>query len=145
MQLSYNGIKLLKELEGFRDEAYQDSAGVWTIGFGTTRIDDKPVEPGMKCSEQEAEQWLAHDVAWASTAVNQLVKQPLRQNMYDALVCFVYNIGRTAFEGSSLLRYLNQGRLVLASEEFTKWVYAGGKVNKGLLNRRIKEQKLFRS
>ena len=54
MQLSYNGLEALKEHEGFRDKAYLDTGGVWTIGYGTTKCSGVPVEAGQTCTNQEA-------------------------------------------------------------------------------------------
>lgn len=143
MKISYNGIQFLKAREGFKAEAYMDSAGVWTIGYGTIRINGIPVEPGQKITEQEAEAALEADLAWAQTAVNQAVKVRLTQNMFDALVSLVYNIGVGAFTDSTLLRLLNQGKYQEAAEQFHRWKFAGGKVIPGLVNRRRLEFDLF--
>lgn len=143
MQISYNGINTLKEYEGFRAKAYLDSAGVPTIGFGTIKIDGKPVELGMECTKEQAEQWLYKDLAWAQTSVNQMVRVQLAQNQYDALVSFVYNEGQTQFSKSTLLRKLNLQDYIGAAKEFDKWVYAGGAVVKGLVTRRRLERDMF--
>lgn len=143
MQISYKGKELLKELEGFRQHAYLDTGGVWTIGYGTTKIDGKPVEAGQTITEKEAQQWLDSDLAWAQTAVNKLIKVKLTQNMFDALTSFVYNIGENAFARSTLLQLLNTGQYAAASQQFKRWVYDNKKVVKGLVTRRMKEQALF--
>ncbi len=145
MQISYNGIKLLTELEGFEDKAYLDTGGVWTIGYGTTKINGKPVEAGLTCSEAEARQWLSEDLAWAQTAVNKLVKVPLTQGMFDALVSFVYNIGEDAFRNSTLLKLLNFKQYAEAAKQFDRWKFDNGKEIKGLVNRRKRERSLFES
>lgn len=145
MILSYNGGKLLKELEGFKNEAYLDTGGVWTIGYGTTRIDDKPVEPGMTCTEELAQVWLQTDLAWAQTAVNQLVKVPLKQTQYDALVSFVYNIGENAFSKSTMLKLLNGALYGDAAKQFDRWVFDNGVKVNGLVNRRKRERQVFES
>ena len=118
MQISYNGLQLLKELEGFRKEAYLDTGGVWTIGYGTTRVEGKPVEAGLTCSEAQAQEWLSQDISWAQTAINKLVKVPLKQGMFDALVSFVYNVGEDQFRRSTLLRLLNLKQYVEAGKQF---------------------------
>lgn len=143
MQISFNGLQFLKDGEGFRKEAYKDTGGVWTIGYGTIKWLGKPVEQGMTMTEKEAELALQADLAWAQTAVNKLVKAPLSQNMFDALVSFVYNIGENAFMKSTLLRKLNARDYKGAAQEFLRWKFDNGKEIQGLLNRRIKEKALF--
>ena len=145
MQISFNGIAFLKEREGYKDKAYKDTGGVWTIGYGTTKVDGRPVEAGMTCTEKQATQWLTDDLAQAQTAVNKLVKVPLKQNQFDALVSFVYSIGDHAFSRSTLLRLLNAGQYAKAAAEFDKWIYDNGKVVKGLQLRRNYERSLFSS
>lgn len=144
MQISFNGINFLKDLEGYRDTAYLDTAGIPTIGYGTIRIDGKPVELGMTCTEPQAVLWLTADLAQAQTAVNKLVTVPLTQNQYDALVSFVYNVGVHAFATSTLRRLLNT-KDPHTSDEFDRWVYSGGHVTKGLVARRRSEKSLFES
>lgn len=143
MQISQRGIDALKEHEGLRTRAYRDVAGVWTIGYGTIKIKGKPVEAGMTCTLQEAEEWLRDDLAWAQTAVNRLVKVGLTQSMYDALVSFVYNVGESAFARSTMLRKLNTGDYAGAAEQFDRWIFAGGKPVRGLVNRRRVERSMF--
>jgi len=143
MQISFNGIKSLKELEGFRKDAYKDTGGVWTIGYGTIMLNGRPVEQGMSITDPEAEVALQADLAWAQTAVNQLVRVPLKQSMYDALVSFVYNVGMNAFSKSTMLRKLNLKDYAGASKEFSRWVYDNGKEIKGLVARRRIEQSMF--
>ncbi len=143
MKISYNGVQFLKQWEGFKAEAYKETGGVWTIGYGTTKWLGKPVEQGMTITEKEAELALQVDLAWAQTAVNQLVRVSLTQNMFDALVSFVYNVGETAFSKSTLLRLLNQGNYTEVSKQFERWKFDNGKVVKGLLARREAERALF--
>lgn len=143
MQISVNGIERLKNREGCELKAYKDTGGVWTIGYGTIKVDGKPVVQNMTCSEQEASVWLTADLAWAQTAVNKSVRVKLTQNMYDALVSFVYNIGEDAFYKSTMLRKLNTGDYEGAAAEFDRWVYDNGKVIKGLVARRDGEQSQF--
>jgi lysozyme len=145
MQISYNGLELLKQLEGFRKDAYLDTVGVWTIGYGTTRVDGKPVEAGLTCTEAQAQEWLSQDISWAQTAVNKLVKVPLKQGMFDALVSFVYNVGEDQFRRSTLLRLLNLKQHVEAGKQLLRWKYDNGKVVNGLINRRIKELAMYNS
>lgn len=143
MQISFKGIEAIKGFEGFRKEAYRDTGGVWTIGYGTTHYQGKPVEAGQTVTEQEAKEALVADLAWAQTAVNQLVKKPLNQRMFDALVSFTYNVGAEAFRKSTLLKLLNEGKYREASNEFTRWKYDNGNIVPGLLKRRLVEQAMF--
>jgi len=143
MQISHVGIEAVKEHEGCRTVAYRDTGGVWTMGYGTIRIDGLPVEEGMTCTLQQATQWLTDDLSWAQTAVNQQVKVPLKQNQFDALVSFVYNVGRNAFAKSTLLRLLNQGDYAGAAKQFDRWVFDNGVVQRGLLARRRVEREMF--
>ncbi len=149
MQLSHVGLQFLKEREGLPGgkpalKAYKDSAGIWTIGYGTIRVDGKPVQEGMTCTVAQASLWLQADCASAQTAVNQLVKVPLSQGQFDALTSFVYNLGANAFAKSTLLRKLNGKDYAGAVSEFERWTNAGGKFVQGLLNRRRMEMELFR-
>lgn len=143
MQISYNGIEFLKDQEGFRAKAYKDGGGVWTIGYGTTMIDDKPVQDGMVCTEAQALVWFMADLAWAQTAVNKLVKVALKQTQYDSLVSFTYNEGEHQFETSTLLRLLNLGNYVDAAKQFDRWVYDNGQIIAGLVSRRHRERQMF--
>lgn len=141
MKISEVGLDLIKSHEGFRSDAYLCPAGVWTIGYGHTG----DVEEGQSVTEEEAEELLLQDVAFAEDAVNSLVEVELSQQMFDALVCFVYNVGVGAFEQSTLLRFLNQGQMEEAAEQFLRWNKAGGKELTGLTRRREAERDLFLS
>lgn len=144
MALSKKGRDLLKDFEGYKTTAYLDQAGVATIGYGTTKYEDgNPVKIGDKITKKKAEELLIKDISWAQNAINQLVKKPLSQNQFDALVSFVFNIGETQFKSSSLLKKLNSNKAHKVEDEFLRWVYAGNKISQGLKNRRIKERALF--
>lgn len=143
MQLSYNGLEALKRSEGFKDTAYKDGGGVWTIGYGTTHIDGKPVEEGMTCTEAQATLWLQADVASASTCVNQSVKALMAQYQFDSLVNFTYNVGNDAFRSSTLLRLLNARDYSGAADQFLRWRFDNGKEVQGLKDRRVREQDMF--
>ena len=90
MKMSRNGIELLKRFEGLELEAYQDIAGIWTIGYGHTGND---VQPGMRISEREAEDLLRRDLRSREDAAERLTSVPINQNEFDALVSFIYNVG----------------------------------------------------
>ncbi|MEW5606510.1 lysozyme [Pseudomonas juntendi] len=139
MRTSQRGLSLIKSFEGLRLQAYQDSVGVWTIGYGTTR----GVKSGMKISKEQAERMLLNDVQRFEPEVERLIKVPLNCNQWDALMCFTYNLGAANLESSTLLRKLNAGDYAGAAEQFQRWNKAGGKVLAGLVRRRAAEQALF--
>jgi lysozyme len=139
VKYSLNGLALTKSFEGCRLVAYQDQAGVWTIGYGHTR----DVKAGDTCTQEQADKWLLEDIAFAENCVNSKVKVPLIQSQFDALVDFVFNLGCGAFRSSTLLKFVNKGDFKQASQEFKKWDHAGGKVVAGLLKRRQAEEQLF--
>ena len=144
-ELSSKGMLVLEEFEGFRDRAYKDSAGIWTIGFGTIKYPTgAPVKQGDTCTREQARLYKVNDLKWVYEALRS-VKVPLNQNEYDALCSFVYNVGGSAFKNSTLLKFLNQNKRTDAANEFMKWTKAGGKVVQGLVNRRAKEKALFLS
>lgn len=135
------GLALTRSFEGMRLQAYQDSAGVWTIGYGHTGAD---VTPGRKISEFEAEALLRADVAASVTCVQRAVEVRITQAQFDALVDFCFNAGRGNFVRSSLLRYVNQENFGAAAVQFGLWVNAGGKKVDGLVRRRAAEAAMFR-
>ncbi len=145
MKVSQRGIDLVKEFEGFRSKAYQDTVGIWTIGYGTTRIDGKPVRPGMTCTREQAEKWLRDDIARHLAEVESAInpKIHLTQNQVDAIASFVYNVGVTNFKNSTLCRLINENKLEAAAQQFIRWNKAGGKVLEGLTRRRNAEAALF--
>ncbi|MNN30269.1 Lysozyme RrrD [compost metagenome] len=139
MRTSQRGLSLIKSFEGLRLQAYQDSVGVWTIGYGATRS----VQPGMKVSKEQAERMLLSDVKRFEPEVERLITSPLNQNQWDALVSFTYNLGAANLESSMLRRLLNAGNYVAAAEQIPRWNKAGGKVLPGLVRRRAAERELF--
>ena len=147
-------VDLVKAFEGFYPKAYRCPAGVWTIGYGTTIYPDgRGVKPRDTCTREQAETWLVFDLRDAVVDVLDLVKVPLNQNQFDALVSFVYNVGSDIDEDatpeglgdSTLLRKLNTGDYGGAADEFLKWVNGGGKKLPGLVRRRKAERELFLS
>ena len=144
--ISDKGVSLIKEFEGFRSEAYQDVVGIWTIGYGTTKIEGKPIQPGTKCTEDQALLWLREEVEKiAEPFIDKLVKVTLTQNQRDALISFIYNVGSGNFSKSTLLKLLNDGMYTAAAEQFLRWNKAGGKEFPGLTRRRKAEKDLFLS
>lgn len=144
MKISKTGLDLIKKFEGLRLTAYDDGVGVWTIGYGTIKYPNGVrVKRGDKITQAQADEYMANDVSVFERAVNRLVKVPLTQNQYDALVSFTYNLGETNLSTSTLLRKLNTHDYKGAAEQFERWNKAGGKVMKGLTRRRIAEKELF--
>ncbi|HEC7976913.1 TPA: lysozyme [Salmonella enterica subsp. enterica serovar Singapore] len=146
MQTSEKGIALIKEFEGCRLTAYQDSVGVWTIGYGWTQpVDGKPIRAGMTIKKETAERLLKTGLVSYESDVSRLVKVGLTQGQFDALVSFTYNLGARSLSTSTLLRKLNAGDYAGAADEFLRWNKAGGKVLNGLTRRREAERALFLS
>ena len=146
MQTSDKGISLIKQFEGCKLTAYQDSVGVWTIGYGWTKpVDGKPIRAGMTIKQETAERLLKTGLVSYENDVSRLVKVDLTQGQFDALVSFTYNLGVRSLSTSTLLRKLNAGDYAGAADEFLRWNKAGGKVLNGLTRRREAERALFLS
>ena len=144
--LSDNGMKLLEQFEGLRLEAYLDSAGIATIGFGTIKYPNgSKVKLGDKITKAQAKEYKIHDLKEFEKTVNMSTTVTLSQNQYDALVSLSYNIGSSAFKNSTLLKKLNIGDYKGAADQFLVWNKAGGKKVQGLVNRREAERNLFLS
>lgn len=141
MKISDKGLELIKEYEGLRLTAYQCSAGVWTVGYGSTR----GVQPGLTISEADATERLRLDVHDAEDCVSDAVERDLTQNQYDACVSLCFNIGCKAFKNSTLVRLLNEGQTEAAAGQFSRWNKANQKVLPGLTRRREAERALFLS
>ena len=140
MKTSERGIELIKKFENFRSESYKCPAGVWTIGYGHTG----KVKQGDKVTEDQATRLLEQDVEIAEKIVATLVKKPLRQQQFDALVSFVYNLGSGNFAGSTLLKKVNHNPNDLTiKNEFQRWIYSKGKPLPGLVARRQDESNLY--
>jgi len=142
--ISEKGYALIRDMEGFRGEAYLDTGGVWTIGFGTIKYPDgSRVRKGDVCTRGQAEVWLKNDSAWVDACLDRSIKTKISQNQFDALASFVYNIGETAFTKSTMLTLINQKNLTGATNQFDRWIFDNGKRIQGLVNRRIKEKALY--
>lgn len=143
MEPSENCYNLIRSKEGLSLKAYPDpgtGGAPWTIGYGHTGPE---VHPGMVITQEQADELLRMDAERVSQQVQQLVTAPLNQNEFDALVCFVYNVGIGNFAKSTLLRKLNAGDLDGAANEFDRWTRGGGHVLPGLVARRHDEKELF--
>lgn len=146
MKTSEKGIALIKKYEGFESLPYLDTVGVPTIGFGAThygngvkvRMSDKSI------TETQATDLLISMLESYENTVKMLIQKPINQNQFDALVSFVYNLGGVNLSKSTLLKKVNKDpNDKTISNEFMKWVNAGGKPLKGLVRRREEESKLY--
>jgi lysozyme len=146
MTTSKKGIDLIANFEGCRLRAYLCSAGVSTIGYGTTVYDNgQKVKLGDQITLQRAKELLAHEVAMKAIGVKNLLGDTIvTQNQFDALVSFAYNCGTGALKTSTLLKKVKANPQDPAiRDEFRKWVKAAGKVLPGLVARRNREADLY--
>ena len=143
MEISQEGVSLIKKFEGCELEAYKCSAGVWTIGYGRT----KNVEEGDTCTQEQADQWLHEELPVYGAYVSDAVLVPLNQNEFDALVAWTYNLGPTNLNNSTMLKVLNDNKKEEVPHQMRKWNKArvnGEKVVlPGLERRRQAESLLF--
>lgn len=147
LYLSKKGFDFIKGWEALRLKAYLDGGGVWSIGWGHT----KGVREGLVITREDAEDFLIEDVWYFETGVRDLVKVPLTQEQFDALVSFSFNVGLDQDEDdkaeglgdSTLLKKLNKGDYEGAADELPKWNKDNGKVVRGLTRRRAAERTLF--
>lgn len=145
MRTSSKGIDLICYFEGFSAKPYLCPANVPTIGYGATyyadgrkvTMQDKPI------TQAQGKALLAAMLGTYEQGVSKLVKVPLTQNQFDALVSFAYNVGVAAFAKSTLLRKLNNADYKGAADGLLAWNKGGGKVLVGLTRRRQAEKELF--
>lgn len=146
IQASARAIKLIETWEGFRPEPYKCTAGVWTIGIGTTvypngvKVGERDPEINIHQARLYLQDHLAKHV---EPQLSELVGDLVNRNQYDALVSFVYNVGMRAFKESTMLRCIKSGMLEAAAAEFPRWNKSGGKITAGLIARRKDERSLF--
>ena len=140
MVLGARGLSLIKRFESLRLNSYQDSGGVWTIGYGHTGSD---VDPGRLITAAQAEALLRRDVAHAELAIDKLIQAPLKQSQFDALVSLVFNIGGARFATSTLRKRVNSLDHASVPSEFCKWRYDNGTPLLGLIRRRVAEAALY--
>lgn len=149
MDISPRGLDFIKRKEGYSDDAYLCQAGVWTIGWGSTRWDSKtPVKKGDKCTPEQAERLLVREVQRVEDEIERTIDAPLTQGQFDCLVSFFYNLGIGWLNGkghqqATFVRYINRGELDKVPSELLKFINASGKPSDGLLKRRREEVKLF--
>ena len=139
MKISQEGLALIKKFEGCKLDSYKCSAGVWTIGYGST----KGIEEGMSITQEEAEELLIKDIAVFEEEIEKAVIVPLTQHQFDALVSWTFNLGGANLNASTMLKVLNKCEYEEVPAQMKRWNKAGGKVLQGLIRRRNAEALLF--
>ena len=145
MKVNADGYALLKRFEGCRLKAYLCPAGVWTIGYGNTFYEDgTKVKEGDVITQARAEQLAKNVIDKFAVSVRALIIQTLNENQFSACVSLAYNIGTGGFKKSSVFRKLNVNPLDASiADSFRLWNKGGGKVLRGLVNRREAEIQLY--
>lgn len=132
-------FELIKKYESCELKAYKCPAGVWTIGYGNTFYPDgSKVKEGDTCTQKEADGLLL----WYCTTKIKLPKGEFTENQKQALYSLIYNIGQGAFDKSKCKKAIENKDWETAKNNWD-WIFAGGKVLKGLINRRNEEKELF--
>ena len=139
MQISQEGLALIKKFEGCELEAYKCPAGVWTIGYGHT----KDVKEGDKINKDEANYLLQEEMIEYESYINDMVDVDLNQSQYDSMCAWVYNLGPSNLGSSTMLRVLNEGKYDEVPQQMKRWNKANGEVLTGLIRRREAEALLF--
>ncbi|MET3899655.1 lysozyme [Devosia sp. UYZn731] len=144
-------LALAKQWEGFRATAYPDPGSrdgtPWTIGYGQTVIAGRAVRKGDTIKEPEAERLLIMRLRETAAKVEALIKVPVTDNQFGALVLFADNVGmggqKPGFSNSTLLKKLNAGDYAAVPAQLARWNKNDGKVMDGLVNRRAAEAGLW--
>ena len=145
MNVPVEAYNLARTFEGLRLEPYRDAAGYWTVGYGRllSRDKTKGASDFSPITHKEAEALLASDLVKASRSVINLCPVPLTDGQFSALIDFTFNLGGGNLEASTLRHLINRGEMMEATEQFGRWVYAGGVKLPGLIRRRAEEARLF--
>lgn len=141
MQPSNRVLRLIERSEGLRAHPYKDLAGHLTIGYGHRLLPGETFPDGL--TPEAAVALLARDADTAALAVGRLVRVPLTQGQFDALVDFVFNLGPARLASSTLLQRLNAGQTEAAARELLRWDRVNGQPNAGLHARRQAEFALW--
>ena len=139
MNISQEGLSLIKKFERCELEAYKCAAGVWTKGYGST----KDVKEGDTLTQEEADDLLLHEMSEYEGYINDAVTVDLKQNQFDSLVSWVFNLGPANLKASTMLKVLNNKDFDDVPGQIKRWNKAGGKVLQGLIRRREAEALLF--
>ena len=139
MNISEDGLKLIKFFEGCKLDAYYCPSNVLTIGYGHT----KTVHEGMTITQEEADNLLNLDIREFEKYVQSIVKVPLKQHQFDALVSWTFYLGPYNLMNSTLLKELNSSNYSKVPSEIKRWNKSNNKVLDGLVKRREAEAKMF--
>ena len=158
MNVSLKAIAMIQHHEGIRYKPYRCPALLHTVGVGHVMYPEQaklpmaerknfPLRPedNRQFTKDEVDGILRFDLARFERGVAQFCPVPLTQGMFDGLVSFAFNVGLGTLQRSTLRQKLLRGDKAGAGEEFLKYCMAGGKILKGLQNRRIDERALFLS
>ena len=132
MDISQEGLSLIKKFEGCELEAYRCAANVLTIGYGST----KGVKEGDTITQEEADNLLLHEMNEYEGYINDMVEVDLEQNQFDAMVSWVFNLGPANLKASTLLKVLNSKDYDGVPMQIKRWNKAAGQVKQGLIRRR---------
>jgi len=136
------GLVLLKKLEGCKLISYQDQAGIWTVGYGSTQINHPEICKGLTITQDQAEKYLLQDLE-RFYVLDHYCSESINDNQYSALICLAYNVGLRAVRLSNTLRLCNEG--LAPDKEWLGFDKVNGVVNEGLINRRKQELELYHS
>jgi len=140
-QINQAGLDMIKYFEGWRDKPYDDGAGFMTVGYGHKILPSDTIP--VPITKFEGESLLRSDLYDAERAVLRLIKIPLTDNQFAALVSFTFNLGGGALQRSTLRQKVNRKEHGEVPAEFMKWVRAGGRKLPGLIKRRAAEAALY--
>lgn len=134
-------VDFVKRWESCRLRAYQDGAGVWTIGYGHTR----DVHPGDTCTQEQADEWVVDELVEYGEGLSRYITRAPRQNQFDGLLSLAYNCGIDAIGMSGVMARHNAGLFDECGERFLMWNRSGGVVVRGLTKRRAAERDVYAS
>ncbi len=140
LRITTTGIRLIIAFERWKPVAYDDGFGFVTVGVGHTKT---KYRKGERVSDEQVWVHLVNDLKDVENELERLIEVELTDNEFDALVCFAFNVGLSAFRKSTLLKLLNEGKKDAVVLEFAKWKYVKKKVVDGLVRRRAAEAALF--
>lgn len=138
-------VPFVGKWEGLRTTAYRDIVGVWTICYGHTRT----VIPGetrtvAECNALLAEELLEYREGLHRYFTTQTINRRLTPERDTAYTSLAFNVGIAGAGRSTATRRLNAGNIAGGCEALTWWNKAGGRVVRGLVNRRAEERALCR-
>ncbi|XP_054153688.1 uncharacterized protein LOC128952333 [Oppia nitens] len=145
--INQNGLQLIKQLEGFRGNYYNDQIGQKTIGYGHCIQYRGPIEPRYRVplSESDASRLLREDLHLDEEFVQRVTNGRLNDNQFAACVSFSFNMGTEAFRGTQILTNILAGNYAAAGQAFGRYNSMQGQVLDDLTERRRQERQLFES